>query len=269
MSVHETIILRVSERRSLPADEERDCGRVQHTPEQEAGREGEAEPANRHERGPYAHRDLKSHRIHLPRSGEAQVRKGCGRRAIQPIPTVNKPQSRSLVLAHQGRSTQYRRIVTLSKSQVDRLGNRLRQGAPTEEDLRLLDDYRSTFDAPFRFVVSTIRTRLRRQPSLRPRKTVEAIAAKLERETIRLSQMQDIAGCRLVVATIRAQDETVDILRGLFSRSSVIDRRERPSHGYRAVHVIVQVNGKAIEIQVRSKLEDSVGADVRGQVRQG
>jgi hypothetical protein len=35
----------------------------------------------------------------------------------------------------------------------------------------------------------------------------------------------------------------------------VIDRRERPSHGYRAMHVVVQQQGKPVEIQVRTRLQ--------------
>src|SRR5262249_6201107 len=35
----------------------------------------------------------------------------------------------------------------------------------------------------------------------------------------------------------------------------LIDRRSRPSHGYRAVHCIARFEGKSIEIQVRSRLQ--------------
>jgi ppGpp synthetase/RelA/SpoT-type nucleotidyltranferase len=35
----------------------------------------------------------------------------------------------------------------------------------------------------------------------------------------------------------------------------VIDRREKPSHGYRAVHVIVECGGRMVEIQVRTELQ--------------
>jgi ppGpp synthetase/RelA/SpoT-type nucleotidyltranferase len=34
------------------------------------------------------------------------------------------------------------------------------------------------------------------------------------------------------------------------------DRREKPSHGYRAVHVIPRVDAHSIEIQVRTPLQD-------------
>jgi hypothetical protein len=37
-----------------------------------------------------------------------------------------------------------------------------------------------------------------------------------------------------------------------FPSATIIDRRIKPSHGYRAVHVIVKVNEKPFEIQVRS-----------------
>ena len=69
--------------------------------------------------------------------------------------------------------------------------------------------------------------------------------------------MQDIAGCRLVVDDILTQDIVVENLKGLFDKVTVVDRRERPSHGYRAVHVIVESHGKLIEIQVRTSLQQA------------
>lgn len=44
-------------------------------------------------------------------------------------------------------------------------------------------------------------------------------------------------------------------LKGLFDKLIVVDRREHPSHGYRAVHVIVDRRGKLIEVQVRTSLQ--------------
>jgi hypothetical protein len=68
--------------------------------------------------------------------------------------------------------------------------------------------------------------------------------------------MQDIAGCRLVVAGVPEQDRLVGDLVHAFEKSTVVDRRERPSHGYRAVHVIARVADKAVEIQVRTELQN-------------
>lgn len=108
-------------------------------------------------------------------------------------------------------------------------------------------------------------------------KTVTTIVEKLRRERgMKLGRMQDIAGVRLVVpGGRRAQDLTVAALEGLFAgRCRVIDRRKLPSHGYRAVHVIPEFDGKRVEIQVRTdrqnrwaqiveRLGDKWGRDIR------
>lgn len=143
----------------------------------------------------------------------------------------------------------------LSKNQVDRLGDRLRKGHITEADLRLLDHYRRSFSEAYEGVVEAIRNDLGLEPTGRPAKSTTSISDKLRRESIRLSQIQDIAGCRLIVADIAAQESVVRSLTSLFKHTTVSDRREKPSHGYRAVHVIVNSQGRLIEIQVRTVLQ--------------
>lgn len=54
---------------------------------------------------------------------------------------------------------------------------------------------------------------------------------------------------------ILTQDEVVAKLEGLFGKLSVVDRREHPSHGYRAVHVVVDSAGKLVEIQIRTSFQ--------------
>jgi hypothetical protein len=44
-------------------------------------------------------------------------------------------------------------------------------------------------------------------------------------------------------------------LGALFSGASVIDRRGNPSYGYRAVHLVIDIDGKLVEIQVRTELQ--------------
>ncbi|HXT61821.1 MAG TPA: hypothetical protein VN696_02175, partial [Pyrinomonadaceae bacterium] len=100
------------------------------------------------------------------------------------------------------------------------------------------------------------RNKLRLEPAVRSSKTRTSIIDKLRREKTRLSQMQDIAGCRIVVPDISTQDEVVSHLQGSFETTNVDDRRKRPSHGYRAVHLIVQISAKPVEIQVRTALQD-------------
>lgn len=84
-------------------------------------------------------------------------------------------------------------------------------------------------------------------------KTTNTIIDKLARQTTRLSKMQDIAGLRIVSdMTLTLQDELVKALQDGFPNAEVVDRRLRPSHGYRAVHFVPDVDGFPVEIQVRT-----------------
>jgi putative GTP pyrophosphokinase len=142
-----------------------------------------------------------------------------------------------------------------SKTQIDRLGDRIKRGHITEEDLRLLDRYRRSFTPSYEVVVGAIRDKLGLEPTGRPAKSTTSIADKLKRESIRLTQIQDIAGCRIIVADIAEQESVIQSLTGLFPQAVIIDRRAKPSHGYRAVHVVVNYDDKLIEIQVRTSLQ--------------
>jgi GTP pyrophosphokinase len=156
-------------------------------------------------------------------------------------------------------------VTSTSKTQIDRLGERLKKGQVSEDDLRQLDSYRESFAEAYEEVLATVRQVLaavRSSADLdltgRDRKTRFSIIEKLRREkTMKLSQMQDIAGCRFVVADIPEQDRVVERLsRAFATKPKVIDRRQQPSHGYRAVHVIATARGKVVEIQVRTELQN-------------
>jgi GTP pyrophosphokinase len=146
-------------------------------------------------------------------------------------------------------------MAKLSKTQIDRLGDRLKKGSPSDDDLKLLDEYRRSVGPAYDFVIRTIREKLQSEPTGRPAKSTSSIIEKLRRESIRLSQVQDIAGCRIVVADIFAQDHTIAMLRETFHQTRLIDRRVNPSHGYRAVHVIVDSGPVSVEIQIRTALQ--------------
>jgi ppGpp synthetase/RelA/SpoT-type nucleotidyltranferase/Txe/YoeB family toxin of Txe-Axe toxin-antitoxin module len=148
-------------------------------------------------------------------------------------------------------------VTSPSKGQIDRLGERLKEGLVSEDDLRELDAYRESFTEAYDEVVAKIRSATGLEPTGRPRKTPFSILQKLRRErSMQLSRMQDIAGFRLVVAEVPEQDRLVGDLVHAFEKATVVDRRQRPSHGYRAVHVIARVMGRAIEIQVRTELQN-------------
>jgi ppGpp synthetase/RelA/SpoT-type nucleotidyltranferase len=145
--------------------------------------------------------------------------------------------------------------VEISKTKIDRLGDRLRKGNITDDDLRLLDEYRRSFSEAYEVVVGTIRDRMGLEPTGRPAKSTTSIGEKLRRESIRLTQIQDIAGCRIVVPGLAEEEHVVPALTEVFVQNTVIDRRQKPSHGYRAVHVVVAIDRRNVEIQVRTALQ--------------
>lgn len=140
-----------------------------------------------------------------------------------------------------------------SKTQLDKLGDRLREGSREAADLRTLDDYRRSFRLAYDTVANAVREDLRLEGTGRPAKTTAAIAEKLNRQKVRLTQIQDIAGFRIVVDDVLEQDRVVGLLAARFAVVSVDDRRLKPSHGYRAVHVIASIEHRVVEIQVRTR----------------
>lgn len=155
--------------------------------------------------------------------------------------------------------------MALSKTQVRRLGERLGAAEfPLEADLDLLAEYEASFQPALDSVVSELARRYHVRATPR-RKSVSSIVGKIRREHTRLDRMQDIAGCRVVVDTISDQEwlvSTIDMdsLTGAgawgASEIRIDDRRDHPSHGYRAVHLIVTVGDRWVEVQVRSRLQD-------------
>jgi ppGpp synthetase/RelA/SpoT-type nucleotidyltranferase len=148
----------------------------------------------------------------------------------------------------------------LSRSQIDKFGRRLRRAGPnnvSDEDLNLLEQLLTAHQ----MVLTTVQLRLAKEldlPVTSRIKTTGTLVEKLQRsESMALSRMQDIAGARLVVEMNRTeQDKLVARIVELFPGADKRDRRAEPSHGYRAVHVIVQVDQRIVEIQVRTTLQD-------------
>lgn len=141
-----------------------------------------------------------------------------------------------------------------SISQLNKLGERLRKGQPSDDDLRALDTFRLSFASACEQVFHEL-SKLGLKPVSRPAKSTASIIAKLNRERSRLSKMQDIAGCRVEVENITEQDRIVTDIIAKFPDAVEYDRRLKPSHGYRAVHVVVDIDGFLVEIQVRTSLQ--------------
>ncbi len=146
---------------------------------------------------------------------------------------------------------------SLTVSQLNRLGERLRVANElTEDDLKELETVRRDYEPAMANVRAILSEELG-LPSTSRLKTTSAIVDKLRREKTRLSKMQDIAGVRLVHdGGLGDQDAAVARIVDRFPRSGVDDRRGDPRNGYRAVHIIAEVDDCPVEIQVRTRLQD-------------
>ncbi len=148
-----------------------------------------------------------------------------------------------------------------SKAAIDRAGKRLRDDAvPRPEDVALYDQYRASLGPSLEDVA-----RLVAEFAWPPHgmvgmrlKRPESVIAKLRRGNFRLSGLQDIAGCRLVVENLTDQDQALAQLGGRLNIRRVDDYRTKDHiSGYRAVHMIVRsALGGTVEVQVRTDIQN-------------
>ncbi|WP_338701041.1 RelA/SpoT domain-containing protein [Streptomyces sp. Q6] len=159
----------------------------------------------------------------------------------------------------------------MSKSAVQKLGKRLEvPGQASEEALTLLEDWLVDYDellSAARGVVDELCDTLEWPLGVTHRlKTTDTLVQKLQRAkekgaSTNLARIQDIAGIRVSGAvTLEEQDQLRDWIIDRFERQghscSTKDRRIEPVVGYRAVHVIVSLDGRYVEVQLRTMGQD-------------
>lgn len=163
-------------------------------------------------------------------------------------------------------------MATLSKNRIDKAGLALAKGKYRDEiefiELEdVFDEYRKTHLQPLSETTIELQhllanhgapyyiaQRLKRKPQ---------IIRKLNRLSVRLTQLQDIGGCRIIVNTNQDVERLYDYLKSSVGKQSVfeIDRdtdyRElgRDDTGYRALHVILKRGGCHLELQIRSRIQ--------------
>lgn len=161
---------------------------------------------------------------------------------------------------------------TMSRSALDRSGRVLagRQEIVTEEDLALedlFDEYRKAHLGPLSETTIELQQwlsqsgikyyiaqRLKRKPQ---------IIRKLKRFSVRLTQLQDIGGARIIVSTNADVEKIVTYLNdkiGRDSQSTLVRTTDyrglgRDDSGYRAVHLILKRHAYTLELQIRSRIQ--------------
>jgi len=152
--------------------------------------------------------------------------------------------------------------MTLSNSQITKLGDRLR-GSHENDDLIMLDEFRQTFSdvdkKAYTIIQEVVVASKGCTLTKRKRKTQQSIVDKLRRQTkLRLPQMQDIAGCRIVLHSGIEQAITLNkLLLAAFTKQNwQVESKERLADGYRAIHIIAKLDKKFYEIQLRTYAQD-------------
>jgi hypothetical protein len=142
----------------------------------------------------------------------------------------------------------------LRKADVDRLGEAMRREELTEERITAFRAFSDAFAPALGSVVAALRA-LGAPPITERLKTIRSSVAKLRRGTARLSQVQDVVGCRFIVLSMRDQNYFLERISRDYPGWRVYDRRAEPAHGYRAVHVVATAGGLPVEIQIRTELQ--------------
>jgi ppGpp synthetase/RelA/SpoT-type nucleotidyltranferase len=161
--------------------------------------------------------------------------------------------------------------MALSKSRIDKAGRSLANpGELTIESMELeedFDEYRISHLEPLSLTTLELQNwlhgygssyyiaqRVKRKPQ---------IVRKLRRLSVRLTQLQDIGGCRIIVENNENVDQLISFIRdnvtkiGGFSLRRVTDYREkgRDQTGYRSAHLLLERDGRSLELQIRSRIQ--------------
>lgn len=159
-----------------------------------------------------------------------------------------------------------------SKSRVDRAGKALSHfSGEVDEEILVLDEvfdaYREAHLEPLTHLTSTLQSSLRnfgKQYYIAQRlKRKPQILRKLRRLSVRLTQLQDIGGLRIIAETNEDVSEIAKLVDSAVEESQIfasgrnVDYRPfgRDDSGYRALHKIVHADKLALEVQIRSRAQ--------------
>jgi ppGpp synthetase/RelA/SpoT-type nucleotidyltranferase len=162
--------------------------------------------------------------------------------------------------------------LALSKSKIDRAGQAFaKDDFRNVEDMleleEVFDEYRKSHLEPLSETTLELQSwlngygydyyiaqRLKRKPQ---------IIRKLNRLSVRLTQLQDIGGCRIIVEKNDVVDQIIEFLKSKIASTKdltltrITDYREkgRDVTGYRSVHLLLERAGRKLELQLRSRIQ--------------
>src|ERR1035437_7190684 len=146
----------------------------------------------------------------------------------------------------------------LSGAKIDKLGRRiLDPRVVSDQDRVLLQELLVEHSPPMESVGAGLRS-LGLAPTTHL-KTSGTIRDMLRREPrLTLRGIHDLAGARVVKRmTLGQQDALGQQILQFWPQAKVVDRRTSPTFGYRALHIIPRIDGRWVEIQIRTSYQDT------------
>lgn len=151
----------------------------------------------------------------------------------------------------------------MTNGEINRLGEEIlrNKSVRNSEELKLLQEFRTSFQKPLSDTFSKIRTiadKIYRANIIAFRlKRISTIVNKIQREPdMRLSRMGDIAGIRCIFSNEKEIYKALEIIQEEFEiNGRVRDYIQEPKDiGYKGVHIYIkeEETGKRIEIQLRT-----------------
>lgn len=168
------------------------------------------------------------------------------------------------------------KTVIYSKKQIDKAGQMIKRKELTPDERKQYLDIIDNWRAAHAFPMNTFTINLKKKTSnnmgiivVQRLKRLNTIIEKLDRfSDMKLSRMQDLGGCRVILPKIEdvysLRDKIVNsrIRHKLHNEKDYI-KEPNPDTGYRGIHLIYQYvsdrndkyNGLCVEIQLRTKLQ--------------
>lgn len=154
---------------------------------------------------------------------------------------------------------------SLGRKALDNLGERCASGVASPSDIEQLARFTDEHLAALESADASLREGLGLKSGAQADGALVSVSNRLKRDrrileklerSTKLSRLQDIVGFR-VVGDFRLSQQTrlADRIEAHFAGKKV-DRRSEPSYGYRAVHVVIEVDRFWVEIQIRTFLQD-------------
>ena len=137
--------------------------------------------------------------------------------------------------------------------EIDALGERLRL-SDASSDWEAYRDYQGRLDELRQNLETELRSLASDAEIASRTKRLETVVAKLRRRPeLALSQVTDLAGCRIIVSGRMEQIAIVGGLQSIYDVQQVDDKSDSPKFGYRAVHLDIRYQGQLMEIQVQTR----------------